>query len=139
MAPPHSTGCPANVLCADDVRRNRGRSRQITVERLDVGAGIGNKVGGSGSAFFGAPVGGLIGNILVDPLARNMASPFRLLEKAEKAKILSKQAQELAGDLNFMQKKFGVEGANRFVNGVVAGTPALNELAIYINSQKEGQ
>lgn len=101
-----------------------------------VGAGIGAKLKGTTGAFVGAPVGGFAGHMIAQPFARYMASPERILEKAIKAKDLSKQAKDLATDLSFLQKTFGTEGANMLVNTIKGSVPAVNELANYLGENK---
>lgn len=107
-----------------------------------VGSGLGGLIGyqggpaaaGAGS-IMGISPGGFVGRIAGNKIGRVMGSPERLLEKAIQAKTLSKEARDLASDLTFLEKNFGVEGANTLLNVIQGSVPAVNELSVYVNRQ----
>lgn len=137
-----------DVSKVDPIRDQTNRMYQKWIKRVEnlgqsagtvTATGLGmNAMGPAGAAMgiAGFAPGGLLAKVAGgEKFARYMASPERLLKKAQEAKTLSQDAKELAKDLSFLQKNFGVEGANLLINSLKGSIPAVNELARYVEAQ----
>lgn len=86
---------------------------------------------GAGGYFTGRALGAEVGQAI----GQKLASTERVLNNAIKAKNLSKQAKELAGDMLYITKTFGPEGNIAFLD-IVGPIPALKELTKFTENNK---
>lgn len=123
-----------DVTKADPIKDQLNRLFQKWMRRGEWGgAAVGSYVGGGPT---GMAAGGLLGHVVMEPVARSLASPFRLLDRAQKVKTLSKDAKDFAMDLGWLQKNLGTEGANAFMRSLEGGIPAINELAAWVRGNQ---
>ncbi|MCB0423060.1 MAG: hypothetical protein KDD13_00335 [Mangrovimonas sp.] len=135
-----------NRVAQQDVMNFIKKHEDIAQKRMQVGAGVigtgvGALTGGGGGSVIGGAGGALLAREAFSKVAAGIGNKKALkliqldniLDRAQKAKNLSKEARDLASDARKMYKHYGEEGVITALD-YVASTPFAIELVQYLQT-----